>query len=247
MNVGSVASYTFTNVTANHTISAAFTANQRSIPQTASLIDSAVTDTFPASGATGNWASYLPSGKTYNAMVSPTVDIINNAKWDLNLYTDADGYDCGDHGSTAIPCNGASIVTVVKPIRNSTSSPFNSIVDIFYDRLCLCIMNNTGSIVVRRNGTQVNTGQILPDGQLTVLSLVCQSNGYYKVYANGTQVYSNTTTSAMTSLVPGVAGAYATHINVGRNNPDTWSDVQRRHRRFLHILDSVERRGSPDA
>ncbi|MCX6345305.1 MAG: DUF6055 domain-containing protein [Armatimonadetes bacterium] len=223
VNQGSITSYTFSNVTANHTISATFTANSRSIPQTGSLIDSAVTDTFPASGNTGNWASYLPSGKTYTAMVSPTVGSINTAKAASCLRTDSDGYDCGDHGSTSIPCTGATIVTVVKPTRNTTGDSWNSIVDIFYDRLVLGIYNNTGQVIVRRNGSFDSTGYVIPDGQVTVLSLVCQSNGNYIVYANGSQVYSNTTTSTMTSLVPGVPGGYATHINVGRNNPDGWT------------------------
>ena len=220
---GSITSYAFSNVTANHTIAVTFTANTIHIPQTANLIDSALAESFPASGLTGNWASYLPAGKTYTAMGSPTVNTANNAKWALNLYADGDGFDCGDHGSTSIPCNGASIVAVVKPVRNTTNTSWSSVVDIFYNRFVLGVQNNTGEIRVCRNGTWFSTGSIIPNGQVTVLSLVCQPGGTFKVFANGTQVYSTTTTSAMTSLVPGVAGTYATHINVGRNNPDGWS------------------------
>jgi hypothetical protein len=220
---GSITSYTFTNVTANHTIAVTFTANTVHIPQTASLIDSALAESFPDSGATGSWASYLPAGKTYTAMGSPTVAMANGAKWNLNLYAEGDGFDCGDHGSTAIPCNGASIVAVVKPLRNTTSASWSSVVDIFYNRFVLAVQNNTGEIRVCRNGTWFSTGSVIPSGQVTVIGVICQPTGTFKVYANGTQVYSTTSTSTMTSLVPGVAGAYATHINVGRNNPDGWS------------------------
>jgi len=34
---------------------------------------------------------------------------------------------------------------------------------------------------------------------------------------------SNVTPNAMTSIVPGVAGPYATSITVGRNAPDGWT------------------------
>jgi hypothetical protein len=156
-------------------------------------------------------------------MGSPTVNVADNAKWALNLRTDGDGFDCGDYGTTAIPCNGASIVAVVKPVRNTTGDSWNSIVDIFYNRFVLGVFNNTGRLTIWRNGVKFDTTATIPNGQVTVLSLVCQPDGQFKVFANGTQVYSTTSTSAMTSLVPGVPGGYATHINVGRNNPDGWT------------------------
>ena len=222
VNVGSVPSYTFTNVTANHTISVTFNANTRNIPQTGSLIFSCVTDTFPASGSTGNWASYLPAGQTFNMMATPVVDNISGVKWEQNLYVDHDGFDVGTW-SSSIPCNGASIVVAVKPARTTDSGNWRSVVDIFYDRLVVGLHNNDGMINVKRNGTTNVSTTAVPDGQVTVLSLVCQSNGNYKVWANGTQLMNITTTSTMTSLVPNVPGAYANHINIGRNNPDNWS------------------------
>ncbi len=220
---GSIASYSFDNVSGNHTVSVTFTANAFSVPQSGSLIESAQVDSLPAGGLTGSWASYLPAGRSYVAISSPTVAAANNAKWALNLRAESDGFDCGDHGTTAIPCNGASIVTVIKPIRNTTGDSWNSIVDVFYNRFVLGILNNTGQLIVMRNGTRYNTGAVIPNGQATVLSLVCQPDGKFKVHANGTQVYSTNATSAMTSLVPGVPGPYATHINIGRNNPDGWT------------------------
>ena len=223
---GSITSYTFSNVTANHTLVATFSANTTHIPQTASLLDSALAASFPASGLTGNWASYLPAGKTYTAMGTPSVNTLNNAKWDLNLRSDGDGFDCGDHGATAIACSGASIVAVIKPTRNTTGDSWNSIVDVFYDRLVLGIYNNTGRIIVRRNGGFDTSSSALPDGQTTVLSLIVQPDGSYKIYANGSQVSMSggaAIAGGFSSMVPGVAGAFATHINIGRNNPDGWT------------------------
>lgn len=91
----------------------------------------------------------------------------------------------------------------------------------------LGIYNNTGKLTVWRNGVKYNTNVKISDGQATVLSLICQPDGKFKIYANGVQVYSGTATSAMTSLVPGVPGGYARHINVDRNNPDGWAAFNR--------------------
>ncbi len=226
INHGSIASYTFPAVAANHTISANFTTNTPKLPQvplTGNLIESAISDTHPASGTITSWPSYFPAGRNYTKIGSPEAVSAEGAKWDLNLRSQGDGFDCGNYGSTAIPCNGASIVVAVKPIRITTSDSWNSIVDVFYNRFVLGIFNNTGKLTVWRNGVKFDTNQAIPDGQLSVLSLVCQPDGTFKIYRNGSQIYSTNSTSAMTSLIPGVPGAYATHINVGRNNPDDWT------------------------
>jgi hypothetical protein len=120
-------------------------------------------------------------------------------------------------------CTGATIVVVASPVRTTTADAWNSVVDVFYDRLNLGIFNNTGVVYSRVNGTSMNSSYAIPEKQITILSMVVQSNGSYKVYANGTQIISNTATSQMTSLVPGVPGDYGRYINVGRNNPDGWS------------------------
>jgi hypothetical protein len=220
---GSIRTYTFNGVAANHVIAVTFTPNATHVPLTGNLLHSALAGSFPASGPTGAWASHLPAGMNYPVIGSPVVGMSDNAKWALNSRADGDGFDLGDYGTTAIPCNGASIVAVVKPSRNTTGDSWNSIVDIFYNRLVLGIYNNTGRLTIWRNGVKVNTSAVIPNGQVTVLSLVCQPDGKFKVYANGVQVHSTTSTSPMTSLVPGVPGAYATHINVGRNHPDGWT------------------------
>ncbi|MCX6343585.1 MAG: DUF6055 domain-containing protein [Armatimonadetes bacterium] len=199
--------------------------NTRNIPRTADLLFSCVTDILPASGTIATWATYLPAGGTLTKMNTPTVDIINGIKWEKNLYADYDGFDLGTY-SAAIPINGATIVVAVKPTRSADSGNWRSVVDIFYDRLVLGLQNNTGYVNVRRNGSLDVGSTAIPDGQITILSLVVQTDGKYKVYANGTEVMSRTSTSDMSAtgpgLVPSVAGAYANHINVGRNNPDSW-------------------------
>jgi carbonic anhydrase/acetyltransferase-like protein (isoleucine patch superfamily) len=220
---GSIGSYTFNGVTNNHVIAVTFSPNATHIPLSGNLLHSALAETFPASGPTGAWASHLPAGLNYPMIGSPVASMSDNAKWAFNSRADGDGFDCGDYGTAAIPCSGASIVAVVKPLRNSTADSWNSIVDIFYNRFVLGIYNNTGRLTVWRNGVKFNTTAVIPNGQVTVLSLVCQPDGKFKLFANGVQVHSTTSTSPMTSLVPGVPGSYATHINVGRNNPDGWT------------------------
>lgn len=218
---GSVAEYDFSNVGSNHSIAVKFVSNTSNVPQVESVIASALSESLPDRGVITSWSSYLPSGKTYTPIGSPTSLPIGSTKWFSNIYSDGDGFDCGF--SETIPCNGASVVAVIKPVRSADTGNWRSIVDVFYDRLVLGIENATGEIVVRRNGAQFNTGMAIPDGQTTVLSLICQPTGQFKVYANGTEGYSNTSVSDMTSLESGVAGGFANHITVGRNWPDAWS------------------------
>jgi hypothetical protein len=192
------------------------------IPRTSDLLFSALTASLPASGATGTWASYLPSGQSFAAMGSPAVTIFNGAKWVDNVYADGDGFRQGT-SSVAVPINGASIVVAVRPNRNTTGTSWTSIVDLFYNRLVLGIRNNTGLIDVHRNGTLFTSTTAIPSGQATVLSLVAQPAGQFRVFANGVQIMDVTSTSDLTSLVPNVPGSFANAFNIGRNNPDGWT------------------------
>lgn len=194
----------------------------RNIPRTADLLFSAVTENLPASGLTGNWATYQPAGQTLTTIASPSVEDIGGAKWVNNVYGDGDGFRQGQYAA-AIPVNGVSVIVAAKPKRNTTGTSWTSIVDIFYQRVVLGIRNSTGKIDVWRNGTLYTSSAAIPDGQSTILSLVVQPDGQLKVFANGTLMISTTATSAMTSLVPGVNGGYTSYINVGRNDPDGWT------------------------
>ena len=196
--------------------------NVRNIPRTADLLFSAITDSLPASGAAGAWPSYLPAGQTFTSIGSPMVEMIGGAKWINHSYADADGFLQGTY-SSPIAVNGVSAVVAVKPKRNTTGTSWTSIVDLFYNRVVLGIRNSTGQLDIWRNGTLYTSTAAIPDGQVTILSLVIQPDGQLKAYANGAQMISTTATSAMTSLVPNVPGAYANALNVGRNNPDGWT------------------------
>jgi hypothetical protein len=196
----------------------------RSIPRTSDLLFSAVSDNLPASGQTGAWPTYEPSGQTLTPMgfMPATVETIGGARSVKNQYDGQSGFLQGTYSSD-IPVNGATIVVVARPERNTTNTSWTSIVDVFYDRLVLGIRNSTGRIDVRRNGSQTSSTVAIPDGQTTILSLVVQPDGKYKVFANGVQVVNVTSTSDMSALVPNIPGPYANGINVGRNNPDAWT------------------------
>ena len=227
--VGVVSSYTFTNVTTSHAITATFagTAGSGSVPQQSQILFSCLTDTLPASGAVSSWSTYLPSGQSLTGMGSQTVETIDSRKFVRNSAVSYDGFRFGNTYTTPIACTGASVVVVAKPIRyGSADNNWQSLVDVFYDRLVFGIMGGSGRICVRRIGGLDYSTASIPEGQTTILSLVVQSNGTYKVWANGTQVMSIATTAAMTSLDPtwngGVTGFWS-YINVGRNNPDGWT------------------------
>ena len=223
---GATNSYTLTNVTANHAVTATFTNLNRNIPKTDQLLFGAITESLPASGSTGNWATIWPAGSSLTTMASPMVQIVNGQKWEQNLYSDGDGLRFGSTYSSAIPVNGTTIVAAVKPTRNGIGTSWTSVVDLFYNRLVIGVRNDSGQICVALNGSWQTGTTAISDGQTTVLSYVVQPNGYYKVYANGTQVMTSTTANAMTSLDPlwnGGATGFWSHMDVGRNDPDGWT------------------------
>jgi hypothetical protein len=201
-----------------------FALNVRNIPRTADLLFSASTESLPRSRSTGNWPTFQPAGKTLTSIGSPDVEVVNGVQWVSRSYPGGDGFWQGTYNSN-IAINGATIVVAAMPKRNTTSTDWTSIVDLFYNRLVLGIRNSTGQINVWCNGTRAvgSAANAIPDGQRTILSLVVQPTGQFKVFANGTQVMDVTTTSTMTSLVPNVAGTFANALNVGRNNPDGWT------------------------
>jgi hypothetical protein len=204
----------------------------RDVPRMSDLLFAVVTDSLPAGGPTGPWAVFHPLGLSLTPIASPAAETIAGRKWERNVYRSGvdpdwvyeyDGYRLGAY-SSPIPINGASIVLAVKPIRNGVGTPWTSCVDLMYDRLLVGIKNDTGLVCVRCNGGAVAlSSAAIPDGQPTILSLVAQPNGAYKVWANGEEIMSSDVTSDMTSLVPGVAGSFADFINVGRNDPDGWT------------------------
>lgn len=222
VNQGSLTSYTFTNVQADHNIKASFYGNNPSVPQPVNLFFALSTDTLPTNGTINTWDAYAPAEFSAFGIQSPSVELLNGVKWTKNLYNDGDGF--GLFSTTnPVPCNGATIVVAVKPARNGIGTSWTSIVDCFYNNLVLGIRNDTGELIVIRKGTQYNTGAIIPDGQQTVLSLVVQSDGSFVVYSNGLPVYSGVLIAGgYTQIAPGNYG-FMHDITVGRNSPDQWT------------------------
>ena len=88
--------------------------------------------------------------------------------------------------------------------------------DIFGDRLVLGIKNDSGQVFVSCNGFRNNSEKTIPDGQVTVLSLVVQPDAKYKVYANGTEAMDNPNrTSDMTAINPNFSGGRQREIFLG--------------------------------
>lgn len=224
VNVGNSATHTFTNVDASHSITATFTGTggPGSVPRTDKIYCSFLSDSLPASGNVVSWPSYLPAGKTLTPQGSPSVEVVDGRKFVRNVAAESDALNLGTVAAP-IPCNGASVIVVAKPTRFGTDPGWTSIVDFFYDRLVLGIMNGSGKVVVRRNGSVDTSTVAIPDGQTTILSLVVQPNGTYKVHANGIEVMNVTSTSDMSAIVPGVAGGFANNVTFGRNWPDGWT------------------------
>ncbi|MCX6926449.1 MAG: hypothetical protein NT154_25060, partial [Verrucomicrobia bacterium] len=96
------------------------------------------------------------------------------------------------------------------------------------DRLALAISNSDGRVMVAR-GNWNDWGPAIPNGQKTILSLVVQTDGSYRVFANGTQIMTGGASGTWTSINPDHTATWGndpdfTHyINVGRNDPDGWS------------------------
>ncbi len=227
VKVAPASSYTFPKVTASHTIAARFenTAKAQLVgkpPNPGNLLVASRAESLPATASLTEWPSALPGGKPMKPIGTPVLDTIDGHKYARVSFETGDGFSAGSYNSP-IACDGASIVVVAKPVRNGAASGWTSIVDLFYDRLVLGIRNDNGLVCVRRNGG-VDTGiKPVPDGQITILSLIVQADGTYKVFANGAEVMANLTKNPMTALVPGAAGPYASTISVGRNGPDGWT------------------------
>lgn len=216
--------YTLANITSSQTLTASFSgpAKAGSIPQTNKILCAFLGTDLPDNSPVASWPSHLPQGRKLTPQGSPVAETIDGRKFVRNSFNDADCLDLGQFTSP-VPCTGASIVTVVKPSRFGSDTGWTSVVDVFYDRLVLGILNGTGRVVVRRNGNTQISQTAIPDGQTTILSLVVQQNGTYEVFANSSLIMENKAASDLSTLTPGIPGAYASHITFGRNWPDSWS------------------------
>ncbi|MCX6878118.1 MAG: carboxypeptidase regulatory-like domain-containing protein [Verrucomicrobia bacterium] len=210
----------------------------RSIPQMENLLFAADSSNLGEVGTSGNWPllySTYPGITQLTAVNTPMVAKVRGIKYDNNLRAEGDGYRLNTVADTnPIPTNGATIVTVVKPVRNGTHDSFNPIVSIYYGNLNLSLWNDTGIIRVRRTNSDYNSTTAIPNGQLTLLSLVVQPDGQFKVWASAwnesskqfdtaTVILSSTATSTFTAFIPNTGGTngYRQNIMVGRNDNST--------------------------
>ncbi|MEI7907994.1 MAG: carboxypeptidase-like regulatory domain-containing protein [Verrucomicrobiota bacterium] len=201
---------------------AAPSASAYTVPNSTDLLFGVNTDGQAASGNAIAWPRADSAGGSFSLIGAPTVDNVGAApvKWVKSLYPGSTGFSGGTQAAS-IPISGATIVTVIKPVRSSDSGNWRSIVDVLYDQFCLTIQNNTGRLGMRRLGV-ANTAvaaTAIPDGQTTVVSVVMQVNGTYQIYANGVSIYSNTTAVTMPAF-------YKSSLNTWglcRNTFDTWS------------------------
>ena len=190
------------------------------VPNTADLLFSLNTDSFPASGNTGAWARSDGSGLTFATIATPTVDPVGATpvKWEKNVYASSMGYNGGTY-TVAVPISGATIVTVIKPLRSTDTGNWRSIVDILYDQFCLIIANSTGNLGMRRAAVQVWSAYNVPDQQSTVVSVVMAIDGTFKMYANGTLIWTYSTAVTMTQFYRATLNTWG----IGRNTFDGWS------------------------
>ena len=181
---------------------------------------------------------------------SPYVEDLGGEKWYRNVHIPFDDpgwrmdmmrHNSGNHAPGAnIPINGATIVTAVKHTRipGAPGAPWNSIVDVFYDQLCMGIDNITGRVKVKVSGANGGNptwtsaaDKVIPE-EPGVLSLSVDNAANFEVFWRGENDAvavsmgtgtGNTAGQPYTALYPQANGrGYAGYMNLGRNNPDRW-------------------------
>ena len=183
----------------------------------------------------------VPPWDNFNARGgNPVVVEFGGEKWAENKRDTSDRlrHDSGGHGTTEIPISGATIVTAIKPTRHASGNPWTSIVDIFYDQLCIGVMNETGQIKVKVSGANAANpiwtsaaDKVLPEAP-GVLTLSVDVNADFEVFWRGAgdpvavsmgTGSGNTAGQPYTALYPSANGrGYAQYINLGGNDPDGW-------------------------
>lgn len=223
--VAPTASYEFARVTASHTIAARFRPGASvagALPRPDDLLVACRAAELPAAGVCAAWPAQVPRDRRLTAIGAPEVAVVDGRRYARLNGGLGQGFSVSTHAEP-LPCRGATLVTVVRPVRTGTHAAWTSVVDVFYDRLVLGVRNDTGQVCVRRNGSVDDSATAIPDGQLTLLSLVAQPDGAYRVWANGQEVLARGGGQPLTALVPGVAGPFARQITLGRNAPDGWT------------------------
>jgi hypothetical protein len=242
LNVDTARTLTLTGGTV--TIEAGYDAGISSAPAAPSAPSAAPTDgiifsvdhnNLPAVGESVTaWDGFSRKGG------DPTVVEMGGEKWMQNLRDTSDRLrqDAGGYGDTPISIDGATIVTAINPIRHASGNPWTSIVDIFYDQLCIGVLNETGQIKVKVSGANganpiwtSAADKILPE-EPGVLSLSVDNTGAFEVFWRGVSDEAavsmgtgngNLAGAAYNALYPSANGrGYAQYMNIGGNDPDPW-------------------------
>jgi hypothetical protein len=225
-SVGAVSSYSFKNIDDSHKIFARFKSENKesgSVPRTDDLLFSCLAEDLPDGDKVASWPTQFPKGESLVPMSNPTVTRIDGRKFASINSPEGDGFRFGSPHSTDLACDGFTMVAALRHRRHSARDAWNSVIDIFYDRLQLGIYNSDGKVYVRRNGQAKTSDFALADGQIAILSLVVKPDGTWKAFADDREIMASDSADQMTKLVPGVAGGHGRCINLGRNEPDAWS------------------------
>jgi sialate O-acetylesterase len=228
VELGAVDSYEFKDINSSHSIDVKFrkkgkAAGPLKIPRKEELIFACRANSLPDKGALGNWASEMPTKRSFGVKGIAEVKVIDGKKYVDVVREKAPCINIG-HYEKPIACDGASIVAVVRPVRNGVRSGLVSVVDVFYDQLVLGVQGDTGKICIRAGGNVITSDKAIADGQITILSFVVERDGKFKVFANGQEIMAGDSGKQMTSLVPGTLNrGFAKQITLGRNAPDAWT------------------------
>jgi hypothetical protein len=154
---------------------------------------------------------------------TPSVRTINGQNLVSNK-RDGDGFRLTNipEGNT-LPFDGGTIVVAARPIRYAPGNAYQCLVSTLLDRFTLIVQRDTGRLVVWRNDRWFE-GPIIPNGQITIFSVVVQPDGQFQVFLNGDSmpVMDITETSPFTAM--GATRWFGTDVSVGKGwNGDGWS------------------------
>jgi hypothetical protein len=179
----------------------------------------------------GNWSTAYPVGAVLNRQNTPETATINGQNWIVNQRGAGgdDGFELGgiDGLAGGVDCDGASIVVAVRPVYplGLGGEPRGEIVSLYYNGLVLATDRDTGEVMIARKAWDWRrTGYVIPNGQITVLSLVVQRDGACRLHANGTEVWTSQAIGTDSfARLQGTDTNWMTRVGVGRNPWDGWS------------------------
>jgi len=177
------------------------------------------------------WVPFYPAGAVLNRINNPTTATINEEEWIWNNRGPGGdtGFELGGIPglSTGVAADGASIVVAVRPVfpLGLEGERRGEIVSLYYNGLVLATDRETGQVLVARKAWNwQGTGVFLPNGQISILSLVVQRDGSCLLRVNGEDRWNGGSIGDDSfALLQGTDPNWMTRIGVGRNPWDGWS------------------------